>query len=503
MARTPTLLSLALASVAFAACVDDSPSPLAPPEAGPGASADAALNGVSGADFTSFDPTRLADPLGGCFNSTNGINCNLYAGKTYVYLTGGPTTAALENGTYFFAVLVPGAQNGGFLDGASGNLSDQTAYSGTNDDGSGDAMSARTFTISGGVITSYAGTAIGAYTGATDNHLKGTSTSQTGSKAIIQLMPYDDTENNGGVYILAICSVGATNPSQCKFDAFKVLGSPPTTTPGSIAGAKYYDANENGRFDTGETMLQGWTINLGGGATASATTNGSGLFSFTGLAADLYTVAEVASLNANWAQTGNTVNQTQHTPDNAFVQLVAFVYTIDVDGGNTTQVYFGNVCRLLPGGRTLGFWSNKNGQTIVDAGDIAALNALNLRDANGSHKDFTGSLAQAKSSLRSWLLDGNAVNMAYMLSVQLAATKLSVLNGFTDATVIVGRDGSGTWLTVAQMMDYANTLLGADGFTPDGDSDRIEQERVKNILDRIVNQLRFTQPTPVPACGTP
>jgi hypothetical protein len=41
----------------------------------------------------------------------------------------------------------------------------------------------------------------------------------------LRLMPYDDTTNPGGVYIMAICSLAKgspVNPRECKYDAFKV-----------------------------------------------------------------------------------------------------------------------------------------------------------------------------------------------------------------------------------------------------------------------------------------
>jgi hypothetical protein len=49
-------------------------------------------------------------------------------------------------------------------------------------------------------------------------------------------MTYDDTNNPGGVYILAVCEVGATSDSQCKFDAFKVRDTSCTANcgPGTV-----------------------------------------------------------------------------------------------------------------------------------------------------------------------------------------------------------------------------------------------------------------------------
>jgi hypothetical protein len=164
---------------------------------------------VSGAAFTTFDAT-----LGGCLDSPNGINCNHYTAKDKVYMSGGPTAAGLSNGTYFFAVLTPGSQNGGFVDGATGNLSDTTVGGTTGDSGSGDLVATRTFTVTNHEISFYGGT-----------HATGTSPN---GRAIIGLAPFDDTDNPGGVYILAVCKVGATSPSECKFDAFKVdTANPP------------------------------------------------------------------------------------------------------------------------------------------------------------------------------------------------------------------------------------------------------------------------------------
>src|SRR5690606_22518565 len=39
---------------------------------------------------------------------------------------------------------------------------------------------------------------------------------------IIQAIPFADTPNPGGVYILAVCIEGATSQRDCKYDAFKV-----------------------------------------------------------------------------------------------------------------------------------------------------------------------------------------------------------------------------------------------------------------------------------------
>jgi hypothetical protein len=172
------------------------------------------------AAYTTFDPSITDGGFtGGCVHGSV-INCNTYVTKPDVYVNGGPSGGnGLADGEYFFAVLAPGCQNGGFLEGANGNLSDTTEgteTAGCSDEGlgEGDAVSERTFSVKGGVISSYSG-----------GHTTGT---DANGHTIISLAPYDDTPNPGGVYILAICPVGATTPAPCKFDAFKVKESVPT-----------------------------------------------------------------------------------------------------------------------------------------------------------------------------------------------------------------------------------------------------------------------------------
>jgi len=50
---------------------------------------------------------------------------------------------------------------------------------------------------------------------------RGTGESPNG-RFIIQAIPFEDTPNPGGVYILAVCTKNARGPQDCKYDAFKV-----------------------------------------------------------------------------------------------------------------------------------------------------------------------------------------------------------------------------------------------------------------------------------------
>ena len=87
-----------------------------------------AMAGGPPATFTTVN--TFVDGTGHCKNgpadATTVVNCNIYDGKEFVWLNGGPDNAALADGTYFFAVLVPGGQHDP-NEGAAKNLSDTAA----------------------------------------------------------------------------------------------------------------------------------------------------------------------------------------------------------------------------------------------------------------------------------------------------------------------------------------------------------------------------------------
>jgi hypothetical protein len=249
---------------------------------------------------------------------------------------------------------------------------------------------------------------------------------------------------------------------------------------GSISGAKFYDANVNGVWESGEPPIAGWKVHLTGTNILGepiddyAFTGADGEFIFKDLLPGTYTVEEVFP-SGTWVSTTDT----------------SFSHDLE-EGENYVGPDFGNVC-LMPGtgGKTLGFWSNKNGQALITPTDVTELNGLNLYtpDKWAYLSPFSSVLATAKTQIKNYLLNATAVDMSWMLSAQLIATKLNVLHGFLSGSTIVYVGPSG-FISIDEIMENANTALSS-GTT------RAAQEYWKNLLDGLNNNwLPFVCPGP-------
>lgn len=285
---------------------------------------------------------------------------------------------------------------------------------------------------------------------------------------------YDTTTNGGGEYKVWVSKdptfPGGTN----KTDNFKVIPNegPPMA---ELCISKYYDANANG-IDDDNLPLTGWQVTIQQGDFSIVRTTPICVM----LDPGTYTVTESDPAESNWFHT---------TPTSVEVALA---------DGDHSAVTFGNLCLGGGGAKTLGFWSNKNGQAQVGADDLALLVSLNLRTAAGGAFDPSGYAA-----FRAWLLSATATNMAYMLSAQLSAMELNVYNGLVNGGALVYAPGTQSanalgFATVSNLMAEANTALGANGLTLAGSPDRAYQEALKNALDNANNNLTFVQQTPCP-----
>jgi len=165
------------------------------------------------------------------------------------------------------------------------------------------------------------------------------------------------------------------------------------------------------------------------------------------------------------------------------------------------DVEFGDLCLGAGGGHTPGYWQNKNGkatftEVIGEADAIDLLVNLNLRNEDGSDFDPSN-----YNYFKAWLRSSRAVNMAYKLSVSLAAMELNVEAEFVDSDALIYAPGviDGTdFITIAELMDAANDALGEDGLTLPGNENRDYQEILYKALDDANNNLNFVQAEPCP-----
>ena len=276
---------------------------------------------------------------------------------------------------------------------------------------------------------------------------------------------YNDTPNPGGEYKVWVSTDPSFSSAQTKFDNFKVK-SPKMTE--KLQLLKYYDTDADEVKDADEPYLDQWqfTITASNGETWTVMSP----YADYAIEPGEYTITESMPLQSNWVPTGPTI-----VPTETGIVLSKTSARVTLDSVyNDVTVLFGNVYLGPNNGRTLGFWSNKNGQALIDGSDIQALVALNLRGVNGAPFDPSN-----YSNFRNWILNATATDMSYMLSAQLATMKLNVLNGFVPENVIVTTPFG--FMTIGELMAKANLALEVAPFY------RNYQEQLKNALDAANN----------------
>jgi hypothetical protein len=506
----------------------------------------------------------IAANFSGAIYTTKGdgtsVNLNIYNSKDDVYLNGGPqnqNSNGLPDGHYYYQVTDP---------------SGATLLS-------SDDIDCRRVQVLNGVIS---GSEPSLTITPDCSHPNGAVNIANGALPV-KLAPFADTPNGGGVYKVWMTPVGKYVGSaghsnfgfvdaDSKTDNFRIEcteNCTPKPVDWPLQGFKFYDANANGVFDSGDTTIPNWPMRGIGNSimidpqeltqnfpvsnpayySHVLTTDANGVFNFGHLTVGgTYGVCEARATapGFTWIATtqrpihsnGGTSYETQvfcprhiqpqpydntwtgpidETANgilNANACLVAGIApnSDDIQVGDVYvnlnpgrgPVEFGNVCTGAGGGLTLGFWSNKNGQSLETTGDFTLLTSLNLKNANGSDRDFTASLATNKSALNSWLLSATATNMAYMLSAQLTAMELNVAHAKVSGTALVyagaapagctvaGLSGTG-FITISDLMTDANASLGLHPITVASGTDRSCQEFMKTTLDRGNNNLNFVQ----------
>ena len=230
------------------------------------------------------------------------------------------------------------------------------------------------------------------------------------------------------------------NRSLCTFENIK---------RSSVTVTKYGDGDRDGQLGTSEVPLPGWSffIDANGnsrkdGAEATAVTDAFGRAKFADLApGTAYRICEVVT--AGWVNTDPGSN-TQPCKTTAALAP-----------GDDSGLLFGNASALPSGARTIGFWRNKNGQSIISS------NCLGADRTSGTADDLRGYLRALRpfqdlsetatcSKIATYASDvidratknkvNDSTNMNAMLKAQMLAAALNAY--FSDPTLGGNRLGA-------------------------------------------------------------
>ncbi len=249
--------------------------------------------------------------------------------------------------------------------------------------------------------------ALGTVSGVVFNDLNGDGTQESGEVGLSGRTVYADLNDNGkldsgepstttsssGAYSLAGLPSGAliirqVLPSGWR-ESYPALGGGNHVTLGStsitgenfgattsvyISGTVFNDANKNGAQDSGETGLSGWTVYIDlnnskalQSGDPETTTNSSGQYDFTGLAAGTYIVRVIPE--AGWRQTYPTDNLGQHITLSSGAVNTTVTFGFFAASGSISGVVFDD--------------ANKNGQQ--DSGESGESGWTVYIDLNNSN----------------------------------------------------------------------------------------------------------------------
>lgn len=356
---------------------------------------------------------------GVCLNGPDpSVNCNIYSQKEDVFLSGSPTAASLDTGTYYFAVLDPGGQRDP-NPGAPKLLSN-------------DATQQREFSITNSAIGTIS------YTG---NHTFDSVNNK------LSVFPYNDTTNPGGVYILAVCKISSTvgqyttsvsvKPSDCKYDAFKVRSG--GTTPPAAALDVTKDASP------ALTRTYSWSV--------SKTVDGQSSVSYnqTGTTRDFsYSVPYVkgAAVDSAWVVTGN-------------------IYILNGGGAAATSVSLADVIKTLDTSTTpatVGA-TDTNASCSIDAG---APDYSTVASGTSVTVPYTCTYSAAPQADN----ERNLVTATYNDGVTAGQTATGLADfAWADATVTTVHDSvtvGDTYTTVPSSLPSGSSVVLYSGIKPAG-----------------------------------
>lgn len=375
-----------------------------------------------------------------------------YENKTDVYLDGGPgpnapvSAAGLPAGDYYYQVTDPSGKD--LL--STDNISCRKVH----------------VNAAGVIDTIYSGTnyvkSKGAWVGTACTHASGTDVdhAEAGAKTV-QLYPYDDTPNLGGVYKVwmtptsdytgstAACpSSGSCNVngelyaagnyhgfvnSKSKTDNYKVKYKGKTFTAPYITVSKFHDANMSGAQDATEESVTGWAVDASDPLGVTNTL-------FTAATLTAYTAGAYSFTESTPAGTAQTVAYKDGVIQSSYPSANATVsVTIAGTSGETHTVVYGNV-------------------------GLGSFDACKVFDRNGNGvQDADEALVEGwQFSMSGTNILGGAVSSTQLTDASGCASWDDLLPG--TYTVTEGTETSGEWTSIGATSStqvITSTLTGA------------------------------------------
>lgn len=245
------------------------------------------------------------------------VNGNLYPSKADVYLTGGPqnmnSSGLSPDGIYYFEVTSP---SGAVL------LSSDSIY-------------CRVVVVVGGVMDgvptaandpNYAADLANCTNTGGAFHALGTANAANGSLPV-QLLPYNDTTNNGGEYKVTVSTDPTFSNGDTKSDNFKVR----EPGPAYVTVCKFNDLNGNGTLESGEPFIPGWPITATGVDSVSGATNATVMVQTDDTGCVAFSISDLTAANSP-----RTVTLTEGTLGAAWTQTAPGNGTYDANGNLIT-----------------------------------------------------------------------------------------------------------------------------------------------------------------------
>lgn len=198
---------------------------------------------------------------------------------------------------------------------------------------------------------------------------------------------------------------------------------------GQIGNFVWVDSNNNGIQDSGEPGIPGVTMTLGGDASATATTDANGFYSFTGLAKGNYTVTVGAG------PSGYTASPANQGLNDAIDSDGLAPVAVNLPTNSTVDLtYDFGFAPPPPAGCTLtiGYWKTHAGFTGNNADVVTQYLPIWLGTSGGAASTQVTTASQAVSILS---MSGGASNGIVKLKAQLLAAKLNIASGAAGSSV--------------------------------------------------------------------